>query len=1576
MVHRDVQELPDFSLAVVGWAGQFPDAGSVTQFWENIANGRKSIRFFSDQELAEAGIEPELLERPNYVKAGGVLEDVDLFDAPFFGFTPREAETMDPQSRLFIQCAWQALEDAAYDPTTYSGLIGVFAGKHPSQYVYNLYSNPEIARLVGPLQVSAGNDADALALMTAYKLNLRGPSISVQTFCSTSLVAVHLACQSLLACECDIALAGGSVIKLPQVAGYTYQEGSILSPDGECRALDASANGTVFGNGVAVVALKRLEEAVEDGDHIYAVVRGSAVCNDGIGRVGFTAPGVDGQAAAIATALGNAGVDAETIGYIETHGTGTLLGDSVELRAMIKTFQQSTDKKQFCAIGSVKPNVGHLDRASGVTGLIKAAMALCHKQLPPSLNFERPNPDIDLENSPFYVNTDLVEWESNGAGPRRAGVSSFGLGGTNAHVILEEAPEPEPPGASRPYQLLLLSAKSEKVLDRAAADLTAFLRENPTLNLADAAFTLQVGRAVFNHRRMVVCRDTEDAISALSRVDSDRVRSVHQTYQDRPVVFMFAGVGEHYVGLGQELYRAEPVFREWVDRCCALLGPHLGLDLLDVLYPAGDASPAAAQEDDGLDLRRMLGRGEAVAGSGALQRTELAQPAVFVVEYALAQLLMAWGIRPQALIGYSLGEYVAACVAGALSLEDALKLVVRRAQMIQALEPGAMLTVSLSEAQVQPFLDDRVALAGVLTPDVCVLGGPVDAVAALEEQLTERDVACRQLPTTHAFHTPMLAPVADAFAAFAQTVTLDVPRIPCISNVTGDWMTEETTDPNYWAQHLCGTVRLASGIGKLLESEGQLFVEVGPGQSLGSFVRQHPRCSGEQLSLVLPTLRSAYDRQSDESFLLNTLGNLWLAGVSIDWFGFYRHERRRRMSLPTYPFERFRYWVERGSGLDLFQSRAQAVQPESERVLNGGQDRGHKKPDIGAWFYRPVWEERPLAPQPAKGGAFSSCLVFCDMYGLGERVAERIVRQGGTVVRVTAGKAFDCEKDASFVIRPDVPEDYAELYRVLCERGQVPECVIHLWSVARDEEQTTGSDRFAAAQDLGYYSLIYLTQALGAQSTCEVREIVAVSNNSRPVTGTEKLYPEKATLFGVCRSILQECAIACRAIDLEISEADKGPNPALVGHLVAEVAMPCRDLEVAYRAEKRYVLGYETVELEKPNASPLRQGGTYVITGGLGGVGLILAEHLARTARANLVLIGRSPFPDESERDAWLASHPDADSVSVRIRKVQMIESLGVEVLVLQADVAEREQMERALGVAAARFGTIHGVIHAAGISDGDAFGAIQEIEKQQCESHFRPKVYGLYTLAQVLADLKDLDFCLLFSSLSSVLGGLGFTGYTAANIFMDVFARQHNRVAPARWISVNWDTWQLQAGQHDVLGRTVAEYEMTPAEGAAAFEYVLANDVGAHIVNSTGDLETRIQQWLSLESLQGGSTSVSGRARPDLPTAYVAVGNEYERVIAGVWQELLGIEGIGVRDNFFDLGGNSLTLVQMHSRLQKAFERSIPIAHLFQYPTIRDLAENLGETREERPALMHIEERGQRSRMTLRRQAQKLRRE
>ena len=901
---------PALDIAIIGMAGRFPGAGDLDEFWQNLKGAVESISFFSAEELAEAGLDPETVTHPQYVKAKGILDDVEYFDAPFFDYTSAEAEIMDPQIRIFHQWCWRALEHAGYDPGTYEGSIGIYAGA-TNNFPWVQGSPLQLDTTAQQLAAEIVN-SQYFATLIAYKLNLTGPAFTLQTACSTSLVAVHAACQALLSGECDMALAGGVSVTLPVAGGYLYQTGMINSPDGHCRAFDAGARGTVPGNGVGVVVLKRLEDAAADRDTIHALIKGSAVNNDGSRKVGYTAPSVEGQAEVICAALRMAAVDPLTISYIETHGTGTPLGDPVEIEGLkLALGGAGAAKGRSCGIGSLKTNVGHMDSAAGVGGLIKTVLALEHRLLPPSLHFKTPNPAAAIPGTPFYVVTEPREWRRDGA-PLRAGVSAFGIGGTNAHVILEEAPEvpaqggSSPPPHERPFKLILLSARSQSALDRAVQHLAAYLKEHPRIDFADVAYTLQVGRQAFNCRRMLLAAGVEEALESLASGGSGQAQAASLAAEAPSPVFMFPGQGAQYVDMARGLYLKEPVFREEMDRCFDMLAASGEVDIKGVLYP---------------ELSRPPGAG--CPSPGQIERTEIAQPALFVVEYALAKLLMAWGFRPEAMIGHSIGEYTAACLAGVLSLEDALEVVCLRGRLMAQAPEGAMLGISLAEGELEPLLAQNpgIALAAVNSPHHCVVSGSTGAVERFARQVNKQGGAAEtmRLHTSHAFHSPLVEPILEEFREKIAGISFRRPRIPYMSNLTGSWIrAEEAADPAYWGRHIRQTVRFSRGLAQLLADQNRLLVEVGPGNSLSKFAREHMAAAGERgdaQPVIVNTLRHPRQEADDSGFLLHQVGLLWLSGAKIDWPGFYRYEKRRRIPLPTYSFDRCRYWKYSPPGL-------------------------------------------------------------------------------------------------------------------------------------------------------------------------------------------------------------------------------------------------------------------------------------------------------------------------------------------------------------------------------------------------------------------------------------------------------------------------------------------------------------------------------------------------------------------------------------------------------------------------------------------------------------------------------------
>ncbi|OYQ63098.1 hypothetical protein B9G53_18730 [Pseudanabaena sp. SR411] len=1496
-------------------AGQFPKAADISTFWQNLCNGVEAITSFTDEELIAAGISLDVLKHPNYVKSGSVLSEIDRFDAKFFGYSPREAEMMDPQHRILLENAWQALENAGYNSKTTKARIGVYVGSSISNYLlHNLISNPQLIEEAG-WSTTIGNSRDFVSTRISYQLNLHGPSLSINTACSTSLVTVHLACQGLLNYQCDMALGGGITLRIPQQVGYFYQEGEMTSPDGHCRPFDVKAQGTVFGSAVGLVVLKRLEDAVADGDHIYAVIKGSAINNDGSQKVGYTAPSVTGQAEVILEAQALAGLDPETISYVEAHGTGTVLGDPIEIRALTQAFRAKTAKTGFCAISSLKSNIGHVDAASGVAGLIKTVLSLKHKQIPPTLHFENPNPDIDFANSPFYVNTVLKDWEWHST-PRRAGVSAFGLGGTNAHVVLEEAPELEASSASRPYQLLLLSAKTDTALETATKNLATHLKEHPEISLADVAYTLQIGRQAFDHRRILVCNSHTNAISILE--NPDLLHSQHQEFQNRGINFLFTGQGSQYVKMGEGLYQQESIFRSQIDRCSQILQPVIGLDLRDVLYPS------ESQIDD---------------MAVKLQETAIAQPAIFAIEYALAQQWIAWGIKPKAMIGHSLGEYVAACIAGVFSLEDALRLVAIRGKLMQALPKGKMLSISLPEAEIKPFLNKDISLAAINATNLVVVSGTIEAIARLEQQLQELSIEYRQLHTSHAFHSAMMEPMLDDFRNEIEKIKLSIPKIPYISNVSGTWITEaQTTDPEYWLEHIRQTVRFADGLGTLLQDQDSVLLEVGAGKTLSTLAMRHSARNPQQI--VLTSLRHPQEQRADLEVLLRTLGQLWLSGVAIDWDAFYQDERRYRVPLPTYPFERQRFWIEppKSPSQDVI---SQPVKPLIKKNL-----------DVSDWIYSPAWKST-IIPE-LKEVLPSLYLVFIDEVGLGDKFIQKLEASQHQVITVKIGSNFARLADRRYMIDPSQAKDYESLIEALRQLNQLPDQIVHLWNVTA-QISSEGEEAIATAQTIGLYSLLFLTQAIVKYAISSKLKLTVISNNMQSVTGQETIQPEKASLLGACKVIPQEYAnIRCQSIDIalaDVIDVNSWQTQKLIDNIYADLTGNISEPVVVYRANRRWIQTYEPVKLEKSqsNSSRLKKGGLYLITGGLGSIGLILAEHLALTCQAKLLLVGRSPFPAKSEWQQWLATHSPEDPISQKIQKLQTITNLGSEVFIARADVANLDQMLAIFAEVNQKWGAINGVIHAAGVLTEQAFQEIRLLDRLNCEQQLRPKVDGLLVLEQILRS-QNIDFCLLFSSLSAVLGGLGYFAYAAANLFMDAFTQQQQQTNPTPWIAINWDSWQFQE-LSDLSNANNQDLGISPKQGMEVFQLILEQDSLNQVVVSTGNLHQRLNQWIyenKLEQLdrkqpamqEKANSAFSVHSRPNLSNSYVAPQNEIEQRLANIWQDFLGISQIGIYDNFFELGGDSLLITRIISRLREVFQLELSHRDLFENPTLSGLGQ------------------------------------
>ena len=1384
------------------------------------------------------------------------------------------------------------------------------------------------------------NDRDFLATRVSYELDLKGPSAAVATACSTSLVTAHMACQSLLGGECDLALAGGVSISTPLRTGYLYLDGDVASADGHTRAFDARAAGAVEGNGCGVVVLKRLADALEDGDRVYAVIRGSAVNNDGAGKVGFTAPSVEGQAEAITESLMMAGVEPATIGYVEGHGSGTPLGDPIEVAALTQAFRAGgADGIGFCALGSVKTNLGHCNAAAGVAGLIKATLALANRALPPSLHFETPNPQLGLAESPFYVPTQAVPWPA-GETPRRAGVSSFGMGGTNAHAVLEEAPAAEATDpASRPAQLLVLSARSSSALDAAAGRLADRLEAEPGLDLADVAWTLQTGRKSFEHRRMLVARDAASAVATL-RDPQRAVSGRREGAGARPVVFLFPGLGDQRVDMARELYATEPAFRETIDRCAEKLAPLLGADLREVMFATGDA--AAERPAAGPDLRAMLRRGAAEgAGEDRLTRTLFAQPACFVVEYALARLLISWGIAPQAMIGYSLGEYVAACVAGALSLDDALELVAARARWIEELPAGAMLAIPLPEAEVLPVLGAGVSLAATNGPHFCVAAGPSAAVDALAGRLTEQGVSTLRLRTTHAFHSAMMEPAVAALTVAARKIAVQPPRIPYLSNVTGTWITAaDLADPEYWARHMRSTVRFAEGIGELLQEPERVFLEVGPGATLGTLVKQHPAAAANRIALA--TLRRADEGGSDLDLLLASVGRLWIAGAAIDWPAFHGGERRRKVALPTYPFERQRFWVD---------PPAPAVPSASAAPVQA--------PDLADWFWVPSWREAPLAP--AAPPENERWLIFLDSSGLGARIAARLRSEGREVFAVEAGSGFEAAGDSTFRIDPNRRQDYdALLHAVGLDRSLK---VLHLWGLTGGVEPG-----FAAAQAAGLVSLTLLAQAISGLPGDQPVRLALVADGLHEVIDGDPVHPAKATVLGPLKVVHQEVTrLACGSVDVVLPAAGSPAEERLIDQLLAELAAP-PEPAVALRGRRRWVRGFAPVRLPESAASPLVQGGAYMIAEAVHGPGMRIAGHLLRTLAARVALVVPRQFPERGSWETWHALPevpPGQDVIGDAVLRLLALErEIGLDdVLILRSD---PEEIAAAVAAARERFGTLQGAFFTGGAASG---GLLQLKTPESLHAALDPVAAGAGALLAALdAASGESPFVVLSSTTTAWAGSLGQLDQAAAGSYLDALAARRAADGRSNGVAVHWDPYQwggwLVAGAAggtsglaaEQVAATLAINGVPEARSAEALGRLLASGL-PRLAVANRDLPGLIAETDSvtadslLAQMAPAHTGEKGARPAGLPTAYEPPGDELEEQLAALWQDLFGIEPIGRHDSFLELGGHSLLAIQMVTQIRALLEVELPVTALFEAPTVAELGKAVRRARGEEDA-------------------------
>jgi iturin family lipopeptide synthetase A len=1499
--YQDVNQANGFEIAVIGMAARFPGAQNLQQFWDNLVAGRETVSFFTEEELLSGGVDKDLVAKETYIRAKGIVEGAEYFDEGFFGLTSREAALMDPQSRVLSETAYAALEDAACNPVNYKGLVGVYLGAAPNiSWQQDSFCNcsdlfsEEFSTLLL-------NDKDFLATRLSYLLNLRGPSMSVYTACSTSLVAVDLACQSLLTGKCDTALAGAVSISLPVKAGYKYEAGMILSKDGHTKSFDQSTTGSVFSDGAGVVVLKRLADAIADGDQIHAVIKGIGINNDGSTKVGYTAPSVPGQADAIRTAYDMAEVDLESLGYIETHGSGTYIGDRIEIDALNQVFR-NVSAGFNCPIGSVKSNFGHLNTAAGMAGLIKTILVLKNKMIPASLHCSNPIEKLTGNASPFYVNASLSPWTSRSV-PARAGVSSFGIGGTNVHLVLEEAPPQTQRPLTEGYSVIALSARTPAVLDQLSQDMAAAFANENEMSLADAAYTLQSGRKQHAERRFVVVNNLQKASTLLSNPEAREVFSGTVKNEDRPLVMMFPGMGSGYSKMAHALYANYPGFQERVDAC---------FDILDQLDYSGN---------DGVFRSGILN----------LDRNDKEfflknQINIFVFEYSLAQWLMEGGMTPSAFLGYSMGEYISACLAGVFSLQDALKILVTRGRLVSTLSQGAMLSVPMPVAQVKTFLPENLHIA-IDNKFSCVVAGPYDAVMAFDEECKGRRMFTFLISDFYSLHCPLPEELVRQFRVCLSEVDFSSPSIPFLSNVTGTWSDEyEVSSPEYWVRQMTQTVLFSNNIDTLInEFTDATILEVGPGTDISLLIKRSQ--PAERNKNVFNIANNDDSPVAQQEYFLQRLGLLWLQGQPLDWECFQPFNKGRKISLPSYPFER-----------NYFPAALNTAPVQKKKVVNAG-----GKLELENWFYLPVWQPEALEVKKGTPVEKPCIIITAEGHPLAKEL-EEVLGIHREVITVVPGAAFRNEGDGRYTINPKSKACYLQLFLSIQESGRGFGQII---DVRNHHAENAGIAECPAAtmtrtmDELLSYT--YMVQALDELKLTGTTEINMVGNGYFNVSGNDGIHTYKTPILGFLKVAPQEFpGLRCRVIDTDLSM----PASHTARSVAAELENRAAGKAIALRGRTRWTQNYQPSPLPAVSGriTQLREGGNYLITGGQGNIGRAIARFLHEECGANVIISSRSGMIPREQWDAILQqgeSHYDY----ARIKEFSSLVEDGASLHFFKADVADLASMEQLVKDVESELGQLHGVFHAAGIIDRHAFPPILTIKESDYEVQLKAKVQGTLVLQQVLKNSRP-DFVLMTSSLSPILGGLGLASYASANQFLDSIANKEY-ASETRWISLNWADWS--GWEHHVsdflISKDAIDINISGEQGIETLRRILQYQFGhPQILISSADMEWRLNKWVLFteENTQqdaSGNVQREIKNRPQIQSEYVEPGTELEKQIVAIWENILCFDSIGVNDDFMELGGDSLKAITMLTRVRQVADINVPLEQFFKTRTIRAIA-------------------------------------
>lgn len=1491
-------------IAVIGMACRFPGSESVEAFWDNLKNGKETISHFSDDELKQFDIEETLLKKRNYVKSSGKISGAEFFDASFFGFSPYEASVTDPQHRLMFELAWEALEISGYANKRYRESVGVFVGMGQSHYERDfLLKNAEFSESYDAYHSAITTGEAFLASKISYLLDLNGPSVTLNTACSTSLASIVLGVQSLLAGKCQIVLAGGVSVTFPQESGYFYKEGSIFSPDGHCRAFDANAKGTIKSNGVGLVVLKKLCDAVRDGDAIDAIIKGHGINNDGSQKMGYTAPSITGQEQCILMALKDSGINPETIGYIEAHGTGTQMGDPIEVAAITNAFRHFTNKKQYCAIGSVKTNIGHTDTAAGVAGFIKAVLTVKHGCVPANIHFVKQNPQILFSETPFYVNNELKSWPLID-GPKRAGVSSFGMGGTNVHVLIEESPARLSVSSSRPIKMLMFSGKTEGALDDYCAKFYDFLKNNQESlsneDFSDVAYTLQTGREDFPHRCFIVGREASETID-LIETKSLRKSFIDEGSVKSTVAFVFSGQGSQYINMGSELYSKEPLFKKTIDFCFELARKYSKHNLKNILYP-----PVTAE------LSEVKKR---------LVNTKFTQPILFITQYALAKLLISWGVKPEVVIGHSLGEYVAAAISGVFSLEDAIMLVIRRAEMMSKLKKGRMLAVGLEESKIQEMLFDGVSLAAVNAPSLCVVSGASLNIKKFKDELLHKhpNVLCKYINVSHAMHSNMVEEMLPSFLSVLKNVSYNAPNISFISTCTGGKISSELCDPSYWLMQMRRPVRFQKAIEELVDLGGHIFLEIGPGKTLTNFINQKSRHNQTIAFNTLPIEKNC--NKSLYVDLLSSLGELWLNGIKIDWISFYKDEFRRKRKIPTYQFQKEYYFI------------------KPDKVFNA--PLGHKKNSTSKsnhlYVYTPFWksEINPYKGKSTRGvEKKQSWLIFLDTFGFGKEIGEWLEKKNH-VVYVDQGSSFSRISENHYQIDVKREDDYEKLHDQLSLTQFTVDHIIHLSSLTKADDMNKELSDFY--QDVGFFSLTYISQIFLRKSKPSI-QLIVVSNYIKKVLSSDMIVSDKATLLGACDTIPHEYSGASTMyIDIQIPKTlceRQEVLSQLYERIISDESQENFSLVTAMRNGCWWNEGYSLRhENDHTNVNHLiRKNGIYLITGGLGKIGMEIALFLAKENKITLFFLSRN-FP---------ISTADSSKYDKRHEKLNELKCLGADYYILQGDLTNEKWLKSSIEKIQDKFGPLNGIIHAAGITGSQALCPIKDVSPTFAWQQFSVKITALKNIYK-FSNKTNLDFVILCSSLATLIGGKGFSTYSAANHFLNGFANQY-QIENSRtdFFSINWDTWEEAEKLDDKYSNCIRK--INARSGMEILEKILQLKISPQVFVTASDLNLKIQYSNECREKLAENDNLVKNIQPIAFKSNSTSSSliDFEQKVSNIFEECLGLKNIKKDSDFYDLGGHSLISLRLTSMLEKEFQVEITQNEFNSARTIRKTVELL----------------------------------